>query len=338
MVNILLILTGGTICCQKSEGVLSSCTEKANYMLIDNFRSSDSPWRGREQTHFASRFPVDTLSENMTVDYWQLILDELRRTDLSAWDGMILAHGTDSLAYTAALLDAALAGLSLPLVLVSSNYPLDDRRANGNRNFRTAVELICEHRLPGGVWAVYGNADGVTWLHRGCELRQCQVGSDDFFSAHALDTAKLSISPDRRPGTNLMPLKQMGPLQNCVLRVEPYVGLDYSRFSLDRVRAVVHGVYHCGTACTGRKTPDQPYGSSSLLYLLDRCRERDIPFFIGPIGLGPEHDPYSTMADYLSCGALPVAGPSPETIYARSVLGCALYRDKERLIAFVRGE
>ena len=123
-----------------------------------------------------------------------------------------------------------------------------------------------------------------------------------------------------------------------MLRIEPYVGLDYRRFDLTGVRAVVHGVYHCGTACTGRKTPDQPYGPSSLLWLQDRCRERGIPFFIGPVDYGPEHDPYSTMADYLNSGAIPVIGVSPETVYARTVLGCALYDDNARLIDFVQGK
>ena len=335
MAKILLILTGGTICCQKKDGVLSSNTQTAQLALVDSFRSGGSQW---QDTEFTSRFPIDTLSENMTLGYWQQILEELKHTDFSAWDGVIMLHGTDSLGFTAAMLDAALTGLSTPLVLISSNYPLADPRANGNDNFAAAVDLLNRKVLPGGVWSVYRNADGRTWLHRGRELRQCPVGSDDFSSMGAVDIAGLEQPLPQEKISADMPLYRLDKLDNCVLSVAPYVGLDYSRYYLNGIRAVVHGVYHCGTACTGRRTPDQPYDSSSLLYLLDRCKEWDIPFFIGPVDYGPRHDPYSTMADYLNSGAIPVIGVSPETVYARAVLGCALFEDNARLIDFVQGK
>ena len=335
MAKILLILTGGTICCQKNDGVLSSCTQAAELALVDGFRCSDSPWREAE---IVSRFPLDTLSENMTVDKWQIILEELKQTDFAAWDGVVMAHGTDTLGFTAALLAAALEGLSVPLVMVSSQYPLADGRANGHANFRTAVELICERKLPGGVWAVYRNADGRMLLHRGQELRQCPVGSDDFSSEHEWDLAQgpppLPPVPADPPE---LPLYRARPLTPCVLRIEPYVGIDYRRFDLEGVRAVVHGVFHCGTACTGRRTAEEAYGPDSLLWLQDRCRERGVPLFIGPVELGPQHDPYATMTDYSRSGVLAVAGVSPETVYARAVLGCALYEDNDRLIAYVTG-
>ena len=65
MAKILLILTGGTICCQKRDGILSSNTQQAELALVDNFRSGGSPWL---DTEFVSRFPIDTLSENMTLE------------------------------------------------------------------------------------------------------------------------------------------------------------------------------------------------------------------------------------------------------------------------------
>lgn len=335
MARILLILTGGTICCQKEDGVMSSCTQVAERMLVTNFRAGSSPWREAE---IEARFPLDTLSENMTVEYWQRLLEELRGVDFSAWDGIIMAHGTDTLGFSAALLDAALAGAPIPLILVSSQYPLADPRANGNDNFRAAVELICEHKLPSGVWAVYRNADGVIWLHRGRELRQCAVKSDDFISAGAMDVAEVKGPLPAEAPPHSLPLtvlEQAGPLTNCVLFLQPYVGLDYSRLSLTGLKAVVHSVYHSGTVCTGRKSPDQPYGANSLLYLADRCRERGIPLFVGPSVAGTESDQYSTMADFASCGAVAVPDATPETIYAKALLGCALGYEGEELVSFV---
>ena len=62
--------------------------------------------------------PLSILSENLTVDHWNRLLDTLRpvlREGRAAYEGIILTHGTDTLAYTAALLDQLLAGTPLPV-------------------------------------------------------------------------------------------------------------------------------------------------------------------------------------------------------------------------------
>lgn len=338
MVKILLILSGGTICCVKREHILSSDTAQAERALVANFRASASPWAGAE---FDSRFPLDALSENMTIPRWNLLLEDLRACEPEAYDGVILAHGTDTLAYTASLLSLALAGWSKPLLLVAANRELSDPRGNGNVNFRAAVELIAERRLPGGVFAVFRNSDGVTWLHEGCCLQQSGSYSPDFFSRSMLPVQEarpeLWPAPAARP-RELWPLTKMQPLSAQVLHITPYVGLDYSRFRLEGLRAVCHGSYHSGTACTDRKTRDQAYSSASLLWLADRCRELELPLFIGPCNAGAAADKYDTVVDFCQAGAIPVWGLSDETLYVKVLLACALYEDREAVIDFVKNQ
>lgn len=67
--------------------------------------------------------PLSILSENITPTHWNRLLGALQpvlRECSSAYEGIVITHGTDTLAYTAALLDQRLAGVSLPIVLVSS--------------------------------------------------------------------------------------------------------------------------------------------------------------------------------------------------------------------------
>ena len=44
------------------------------------------------------------------------------------------------------------------------------------------------------------------------------------------------------------------------------------------------------------------------------------------------------MADYIASGAIPIEKDFPEAVYAKALLGCALYDDQEQLIAYVTGK
>jgi L-asparaginase/archaeal Glu-tRNAGln amidotransferase subunit D len=108
MKKILLIMTGGTICSFKnSTGYNAADVVKAAPLLIDVLRNSESRARDAE---FDVIKPLDTLSENMSVEKWNILLDSLRETDISSYAGIIIAHGTDTLHLTAALIARVLKG------------------------------------------------------------------------------------------------------------------------------------------------------------------------------------------------------------------------------------
>ena len=67
-----------------------------------------------------------------------LVLDELGITKV---DGIILTHGSDTIQYTAALLSYVLKP-EIPVMIVCSNYVLEDEKANGFDNFCAAVDFI----------------------------------------------------------------------------------------------------------------------------------------------------------------------------------------------------
>ena len=142
-IRILLILTGGTICSFADEhGERQSDVAQAEALIVKHFRESDSALQGEDAVSFECHRPLDVLSENMTVAHWNTLIDDLKRCDFSCYDGVILLHGTDTLAYTACLLSLLLEGTPIPVMLVSAQLPIDMPDSNGNHNFRRAVELI----------------------------------------------------------------------------------------------------------------------------------------------------------------------------------------------------
>ncbi len=252
--RIALILTGGTICSRVSgDGARRSDAGSALTALEQHYRLAN-PFSSVE---FQTYIPLDKLSEDLTPEDWCTLLRAVAVLDHDVLDGIIIAHGTDTLEQTAAMLSAALCGISIPVMLVSAIAPLSDPMTNGHANFEAAVRLVCRH-LAGGVWVVYRNLSGEMYLHRGFDLQPCQHESMDFFSStmQPAETVRdAEAIPKKSTRTNMRALSVKALHAKDVLLLHPYNGLRYDRLLLDGIAAVVHGTYHSETANSERYSP-----------------------------------------------------------------------------------
>ena len=334
MKKILLILVGGTICTSLNEHGTLSISEGVGLSLIENFKSSDSPFKNDVQIVPTENLFI--LSENMSIPNWNRMLDTYRKyISTDDFDGVIFAHGTDTLAYSTALFSQILASTDIPVFFVSSNARLDSERANGNDNFRYAVELICKGIEP-NVYATYKNiSDGRMYLHLGSHLEQCKNYSEDFFSNGKIDITEstdkaLKIKKEKSP---LIDINGDWHLENKVLMITPYVGLDYKCFNYSKFSAILHGTYHSGTACA------EPY-ESSVRYLMDiSARENpDIDIYLSPSK--NEGERYDTIRVIGSHEANKkkinfLYGSTIEYTYAKLVLAYSLFKNKKDIEKFI---
>ncbi len=335
--NILLVLTGGTICTSVRDGLRSLDTDAASLRLVETFQQSASPFAQNVRFVIGERF--HTLSENMTVAVWNRMIEYLKAVDFSAYDGVIIAHGTDTLAYTASMFALLLAGIEIPVIFVSSNAPLEhgDARANGDANFRAAVDCVGYGIAP-GVYVTYRNVtDRKTYLHMGARLRQCGDYSEDFHSVGALDITELSPEilsgfPDALPLTRpLLELPELSPLSDCVLKIRPYVGIRYDAYRVEKFRAVLHGTYHSGTACVNADGP------ASVLRLLDACADAGTDLYLSPAwSQGELYDTVPVMLNHFRNGRriIPLHGMTEETAYCKLILYYSCGAIRERLPDF----
>ena len=81
-------------------------------------------------------------SSNMTVREWNCIA-ELIAQKYDDYDGFVVLHGTDTMAYTASALSFMLDGLDKPVVLTGSQIPLCEIRSDGRDNLITALAESC---------------------------------------------------------------------------------------------------------------------------------------------------------------------------------------------------
>ena len=317
-----MILTGGTICSKTApDGSRRSDVGTAVTLLEKGYRNAH-PFG---DLHFDVTMPMNSLSEDLTPEDWRTLLRSVAEIDCQAVSGIIIAHGTDTLDQTAAMLSAALLGIGVPVILVSAIAPLTDRQTNGHANFAAAVRLIRRKLMP-GVWVVYENSDGEMYLHRGHELQQCQHGSISFFSegmqrvSKVLEEEPIKAPPDR---LDRVQLRKLADASADVLLIRPYNGLRYDRVPLEGVQAVVHATYHSDTANSLRYSP------YAVQTFLTRCQSEKIPCFLAPCRLTDQS--YGSSYDLVQAGAIPLEDMPLMLAYGAVWIGC-LQRLKDSVL------
>jgi len=332
--KILIMMTGGTISTTVNKnGNLSADGHKTVSLLAENYLNKRC--KNSKKVEFEYLHPLDILSENMTFARLNKLMSAFKETDLSKYGGIVVAHGTDTLAYTSTLLALTLAGVTdKPIFMVSADKTLTDEGSNGFDNFAAACELIIGG-FDAGVYVPYRNSDGVVYLHHGAHLRQCANFTSDFYSH---DMVPYKEAKPYRIAVEHSALQMLRKLQNCVMRIDPFVGLDYSVFRFgENIRAVLHTSYHSATACAERSGEGEAYSSSSLLYLLRECKRNKTDLFLSPLteDMRVSSGTYSSTADLIKSGVIPVYSLTNEAAYIKLALAYSLGYEGDEVAYFL---
>lgn len=85
-------------------------------------------------------------SSNIALDQWNIIGRAIR-DNYDSYDGFVVLHGTDTMAYTASALSFMLEGLRKPVVLTGSQIPLCQLRSDARDNLITSMLIAGEGRV-----------------------------------------------------------------------------------------------------------------------------------------------------------------------------------------------
>lgn len=270
MKKILIVHTGGTIGCFAETDAREMSRESASetrQLLVENFKNSTSPYAEYYELLTPSKFSWEntTLSESMTLENLTKIIKYLRNVPSNDYAGIIVLHGTDTLAFSAAMLSVTLSDTKIPIIMVSGNRPPSDPLSNANANFTTAAQLIWNNLAP-NVYVTYRNADSIVRLYLASAIMQSENYSDDFRSASANKVFDLKATPidevltkcqefsKNRKSFPFVTIDSITKLSEQVLLIKPYTGLRYTVYkdcfdteNPDSYKAVLHGTYHSGT-------------------------------------------------------------------------------------------
>jgi L-asparaginase len=144
MKKLLLLTTGGTIASVSgNDGLAPGITDEE---IVKYLPELDSMY----QVESKSVMEID--STNMQPENW-VTLAEAVYEEYDRYDGFVITHGTDTMAYTSAALSYLLQNLAKPVVLTGSQVPIDYANTDARRNIADAARFACE--AVGGVFIVF---------------------------------------------------------------------------------------------------------------------------------------------------------------------------------------
>lgn len=324
--KICVILTGGTIGSKVSENVIN-INRKSGYALIEKYKE----YFGGEGIAFDVKIPFQSLSENFTPKQWEQLCETLYNIEWKEYQGIVIAHGTDTLSYTCSLIGMLFAHAPIPIIFVASNYPLEEPKSNGLNNFKCAVEFI-KKRMVKGVFTIFQNDRGENIVYLSTRLVESDTYTDQFTSYGMRPLAMVKEEEvefyEEEPNPSIKQLNQRRqPLinnkiafQNEVLLLRSYPGLDYTYINLDKKpKAILHYLYHSATGCTQE-------GRYGLVDFIKKCKIEDIPVYVASFK-DKNNKNYVTANEIIKAGAVPMYNISLEAAYTKIWIA---YNQKEK--------
>lgn len=133
--KILIIYTGGTIGMIENEKTHSLQPFDFTH-LIDNVPKVKKLDYDIDNIQFSA--PID--SANMNPKHWAEIAHAIE-DNYSQYDGFVVLHGTDTMAFTASALSFMLENLHKPVIITGSQLPIGEVRTDGEENLITALQV-----------------------------------------------------------------------------------------------------------------------------------------------------------------------------------------------------
>jgi len=132
MKKILLLTTGGTIASRPTAEGLAPGMDGT---VLTSYLAGFTP-----NYDLTVRDILHLDSSNIQPEEWQLIAHAVYEA-CPQFDGIVISHGTDTMAYTTSVLSFMLRGLTIPVVLTGAQLPIDHPLTDGIDNLRTAFAM-----------------------------------------------------------------------------------------------------------------------------------------------------------------------------------------------------
>ena len=173
-------------------------------------------------------------SENLTPKNWCELAQKVAERIEQGVDGIVIAHGTDTMAYTSAALSFALQNLPVPVIVVGAQRSSDRPSSDAATNLIGAVKAAGEAPFAEVGLAMHETVSDIAIIvHRGTKVRKCHTSRRDTFkSINSFPIAKvkgLKVTMETDQYQRRDPKKKLVLKQNFsekVALVKFYPGLD----------------------------------------------------------------------------------------------------------------
>ncbi len=245
-------------------------------------------------------------------------------------DGVVVVHGTDTMAYTASAVAFLLGPVPKPVVFTGAQRPLSEVRTDARANLVDAC-IIATMAVP---------EVGIAFASR--FFRGVRATKRDAWALDAFDSPSLpclvdlgigeALSPHMRPGGPLGPFDPR--LNEHVLVVRVFPGLDPGLLS----RALAEGVR--GLVLEGYGTGNLPHKTGSLIPVLEQAARREAPVLVVSQCFkgGVELSHYRGGAAARSVGAISGGDMTVEASVVKMMVALGRYERIEDIRAFLEAD
>lgn len=190
MKRILLLATGGTIACEPGEDGLTPNSGSAVMMDVLN------GFRRYYDLDYKEILNMD--SSNIQMEEWFFIAKHIYDA-LDRYDGIVITHGTDTMAYTASVLTYMLQGIRKPVIMTGSQLPLIHPMSDAVSNLSLALAAVDKNIIGINIAFHYK-------VIRGCRAVKVRtIGFDAFESVNYPYLAELSSAGLTEAGQTEIP-------------------------------------------------------------------------------------------------------------------------------------
>ena len=274
-------------------------------------------------------------SSNVTVREWNK-LGRAVAERYARFDGFVILHGTDTMAYSASALAFMLEGLNKPVVFTGAQIPLSELRSDGFDNIADAVLIAAEGRVREVCVSFHG------MLLRGC---RCTKRSADRFAAFESPNAPpladmgitvrySQIAPP--PPSGPFRAREFAEVPVGVIKIFPGIQFEiFEPIMTGALRGVVLETFGAGNV---------PSTDGSLLSIIEKARRAGAIITVcsqcsqGSVSLGA----YETSSALKEIGAVDGKDMTTEAAFAKLYylfsLGLDAEAVRERMTRSLRGE
>lgn len=257
--SVLIIYTGGTIGMvnDPNTGTLTAFNFDHLYHQIPEIKRLNV-----ELNTISFDRPVDSSEMNPT--YWKEIATMIY-DNYQKYDGFVILHGSDTMAYTATALSFMLQGLRKPIILTGSQLPINEIRTDGRENVLTSIEIAAARKINGESQiqevAIYFENN----LFRGNRTTKISANAFKAFTSPnypPLATAGIHINfkENQKDFSEISSLKLYTSLDNRVALLKIFPGFNakvyQSLFDFENIKGIVLETFGAGNAPTDQLFDD----------------------------------------------------------------------------------
>ena len=308
--NISIISTGGTV---------SSVIDYRTGAVHPAFTAQDLVKANPELLDYANynvKALYNILSENMRPQYWVKAASEIANDISEGTDGIVIAHGTDTMHYTSAALSFMLK-TPVPIIVTGAQRSSDRPSSDANINLSDSV-IAAKSDIAEVCVCMHGSLnDQYTYLHKGTKVRKMHTSRRDTFrSINAqpiakIENKKVNINQNytyTKRGTQELELNANIEEKVGFIKSFPGISEEFIEYHIDKG--------YKGMVIEGTGLGHVP---NNLIDSFKRAKDENIPIIMtsqclyGRVNMNV----YSTGREILDTGVISGLDMTPETTYVK---------------------